>query len=64
MTTMNTKMKSYRPKHPLQGAPKIKTLNVRLSITNHDLGVEIKRAFDLARSAGQELNLSFSRGIG
>jgi hypothetical protein len=59
---MKTGMKLYKSKHDSKDAPKVKTLAMQLSITNHDLGVEVRRAFNLAKSSGQELNLSFSRG--
>jgi len=57
---MKNEAKIYRVKHDLKDATKIRTLDMRLSITNPDLGVEVKKAFDLAKSSGQELNLSFS----
>jgi hypothetical protein len=59
---MKTEMKFYRAKQAVKNAPKIKTLDMQLSVTNHDLGVEVRKAFDLAKSSGQELNLSFSHG--
>ena len=58
---MNTKSKSSRTFNGPKEPPKVKTLDMTLSIANHDLGIEIKRAFELAKSAGHELNLSFSR---
>ena len=58
---MNSEMKSFRSRRAAKEMPKIKTLDLRLAITEGDLGSEVKRAFDLAKSAGQELNLFFSR---
>jgi hypothetical protein len=59
---MNNKTKPYKAIHAVKETPKVKTLDMTLSITNHDLGIEVRRAFELAKSAGQELNLSFSNG--
>jgi hypothetical protein len=33
---------------------------MRLAVTDRDLGEEIRRVFELAKSSGQELNLTFS----
>jgi hypothetical protein len=43
--------------------PKAKTLDLRLTVTNKDLRHEVKKAFDLARIAGQELDIIFSQAI-
>ena len=61
--TMKNEMKFQKSKPAIRIGPKIKTLDVRISIANHDLQDEVRRAFDLAKSSGQELNLSFSHGI-
>jgi hypothetical protein len=59
---MNTEPKSYAPKHDAKDISKIKTLEVRLSMNHRDLEVEVRKAFDLAKSAGHELNLTFNHG--
>jgi len=41
---------------------KVKKLALKLSISSSNLASEIKRAFDLAKSSGQELDLTFSHG--
>jgi hypothetical protein len=41
---------------------KIKKLDVQLDIRNSNLVHEIKQAFDLAKSSGHELDLTFSHG--
>ena len=61
---MKTEKKSQWANEAGKNAPKIKTLNMKVSATHHDLGVAVRKAFDLAKSAGQELNLSFSVGNG
>ena len=61
MTTMNGEIKSYKPVFVIHDdAPKVKTLDLRLTVTERDLGSEVKKAFDLAKIAGQELDLIFS----
>jgi hypothetical protein len=42
--------------------PKPKTLTLRLSVGDRDLRTDVKRAFDLAKSAGRELNATFTLG--
>jgi hypothetical protein len=59
---MKTAMKLNRMEDDNQNAPKAKTLDLQLSILHADLGMEVKKAFNLAKSSGQELNLSFSHG--
>ena len=59
---MNSRTKSYEDKAAVQGGLKIKKLALRLTINNRNLEKEIKRAFDLAKSSGQELDLTFSHG--
>jgi hypothetical protein len=53
---------TYEPKHAVKGAPKIKTVGLQLGVTDRDLEAKIKRAFDLAKSGGRELNLTFCFG--
>ncbi len=60
---MNTKTKSDRVEYAWRQAPKIKTLGLRLAVSRPNLEKDVRRAFDLAKSAGQELNLTFSNGL-
>ena len=58
MTTMNGDIKSYKAEFVINdNAPKVKKLDLRLAITDRDLGDEVRKAFELARIAGQELDL-------
>jgi len=56
---MNLKTKSQEAEDADEGALKIKKLAWRLPINDSNLEKEIKRAFDLAKSSGQELDLTF-----
>ena len=60
---MNSKTKSNRAEYAVRQTPKIKTLGLRLTVSRPNLEMEVRRAFDLAKSAGQELNLTFSNGL-
>jgi hypothetical protein len=60
---MNLETKFQRAANAVKQIRKIKTLDRRLTVSNCDLGSEIKRAFDLAKSSGHELNLTFSAGV-
>jgi hypothetical protein len=57
---MNGKNKRHTPQFAIKDAPKIKTLDLRLAISTPDLGEEIARAFLLAKSSSQELNVFFN----
>lgn len=57
---MKTAMKFYRTDHAVNYATKVKSLDVRLPVTDKDLGVEVRKAFDLAKSSGRELTVYFS----
>ena len=59
---MKIEKKPHWIKNDVKNTAKVKTLDVHISVASHDLGVEVRKAFDLAKSAGQELNLSFSGG--
>ena len=61
---MNTAIKNHRMEEGNPNAPKKRTLDLQLSISHPELEVEVKKAFNLAKSSGQELNLSFSHGAG
>jgi len=56
---MNSRTKAHEAEDADQGGLKIKKLALRLTINNRNLEKEIKRAFDLAKSSGQELDLTF-----
>jgi hypothetical protein len=56
---MNSYTISHKAEDPDEGALKIKKLVLRLAVTNRNLEKEVKRAFDLAKSSGQELDLTF-----
>lgn len=57
---MSGDIKSYKAEFVINDAPKVKKLDLRLAVTDHDLGNEVKKAFELAKIAGQELDLVFS----
>ncbi len=59
---MKLESKSHTNEEGVQPGLKIKRLALKLSIGNSNLANEIKRAFDLAKSSGQELDLTFSHG--
>ena len=62
MTTMNGEIKSYKPVFVIHDdTPKVKKFDLRLAVTNKDLRDNVKKAFDLARTAGQELDIIFSQ---
>jgi hypothetical protein len=56
---MKPQTKSHATADADEGAVKIKKLAWRLTINDRNLKSEIKRAFDLAKSSGQELDLTF-----
>ena len=58
---MNGEIKSYKPVFVINDdTPKVKKLDLRITVTDRDLGNEVKKVFDLARIAGQELDIIFS----
>jgi hypothetical protein len=57
---MNGTNKHHTPQFAIKDAPKIKTLDLRLAISTPDLREEIARAFLLAKSSSQELNVFFN----
>jgi hypothetical protein len=59
---MNLKTKSYKTEYAVSEAPKLKTFGLRLIANDRDLEKQVQRAFDLAKSAGKELDLVFSQG--
>jgi hypothetical protein len=59
---MNLETKIPKAAAGVQKDRKVRTLGLRLTVGNRDLASEIKRAFDLAKSSGQELDLTFKAG--
>lgn len=57
---MNAKNKLFKPEFPVSHGPKIKAVGLRFAIDVPDWEKEVKRAFHLVKSAGQELNATFS----
>lgn len=58
---MNANTKSYKPIFVINDKTrKVKTLDLRLAVNGRNLGKEVKKAFEMAKSAGQELDLVFS----
>ena len=59
---MNGEIKSYKPVFVINDdTPKVKKFGLRLIVTNKDPRDEVKKAFDMARIAGQELDIIFSQ---
>ena len=59
---MNAKHAGFKPENAVNQAPKIKAFGIRFVVTAPDWEKRVKYAFDLAKSAGQELNVTFSLG--
>jgi hypothetical protein len=57
---MNTKNKPYEPKFATKDKAAIKTVTLQLAVTKPDLQNTIRKAFDLAKGGGRELDLAFS----
>ncbi len=57
---MKTKVESYHSHLARESGPKAKTLGVRLGVTDREFLEKIKNSFDLAKSAGLELDVQFS----
>jgi len=60
---MNTKSQFHKLEYAVKDAPRIKTVSLRLDTTDQNLQEKVKNAFALAKSAGQELDLTFCSGI-
>jgi hypothetical protein len=56
---MNAKLKSYKQEQDAEDTPRVKTFDLLLTVTDQDLDQEVMQAFNLAKSSGQELNLTF-----
>jgi hypothetical protein len=59
---MKTKHNAYEPEYAVKDAPRVKTVDLRLALTDCNWEAKIKEAFHLARSGGLELNLDFDSG--
>jgi hypothetical protein len=61
---MNSKNKTYEPKHAAKDTAKdraaIKTVSLQVAVTRPDLQNAVRKAFDLAKSGGRELDVAFS----
>ena len=57
---MKPKFKAYKPQYVLKDEPRVKTLDMSFSVTDVNLTEKIRRAFELAKVAGHELDLTFS----
>ncbi len=56
---MNSYNKSRDAETSDQDMPRVKKLPMRLAISDQNFENKIRRAFDLAKSSGQELDLTF-----
>ena len=56
---MNARIRPEKPEYVLRQTPKLKTLNLNLSVSEEDLAERVRRAFELAKSSGHELDLTF-----
>lgn len=56
---MKTKRKANELEVNVAEGPRIKTLDFRLGVTDCGLEETVKRSFDLAKSAGRELDVLF-----
>jgi len=57
---MNTKNKSYEPLYDIKNRVAIKTVSLQVAVMRPDLQNAVKKAFDLAKSGGRELDLVFN----
>jgi hypothetical protein len=57
---MKTKDHAYELKYAVKDAPRIKTVGLWVGAEDRNLEVKIKRAFNLAKSGGRELDLIIS----
>ena len=48
--------------HGVKEAPRIQTVGLQLGVADGDLEAQVKTAFDLAKSVGRQLNLTFTSG--
>jgi hypothetical protein len=59
MVTMQPIIKYEDGKDVLEPAPQNRTLHQRISVSDRSLKDKVMHAFNLAKSAGQELNVTF-----
>lgn len=59
-TTMNLANSLPRTNREETPSPKIKKIALAIEVGHSNLAHEVKRMFDLAKSSGQELDLTFS----
>lgn len=57
---MRTKKQSNEPYDAIKKSAPIKTLSLQVAVSEPDLPKAVREAFDLAKSAGRELNLAFN----
>jgi hypothetical protein len=60
-TTINLEPKSHTADQGVNPGLKIKKLVLRMDASQSNLAREIKRVFDMAKSSGQELDLTFGQ---
>jgi len=60
MNPMNRKDRSYEPEYATRNRAAIKTISMQVAVMEPDLEKAIREAFNLAKSAGRELNLAFT----
>jgi hypothetical protein len=60
-TTMNLEHKSRLADEPVNPGMKLKKIALRMNADDSNLASQIKRVFDMAKSSGQELDLTFSQ---
>jgi hypothetical protein len=56
---MNLRTKSREAETADEDMPRVKRLPIRLAISDDNLENKIRRAFELAKSSGHELDLTF-----
>jgi hypothetical protein len=57
---MKTKNIPYEPKYATRDKSAIKTVSLQVAVTRPDLQNVVRKAFDLAKSGGRELDLAFT----
>lgn len=60
---MATEDHSYELRYAVKDAPKTKTVGLWIDANDRDLEAKIKRAFNLAKSGGRELDLTVSPAV-
>jgi hypothetical protein len=60
-TLTNPEIKTRFADKGVNPGAKVKRLTLRVDIGNSNLGQEVKRVFDMAKSSGLELDLMFSQ---